>query len=382
MKLGYITKQNPNDIKAYSGTHFQMYGALKQCFDHVIPYGPIKAPRSLLPKIYGRLLRIRSNKIYKYQYNIGLAKRAARLIDKRILDTNPDVLLASLMSPEVAFVKSNIPLYVTTDATFPLLKDMYKSHSNLHSKSIKEALYLEHKAFKKATKLLLPLNWLADSAMKHYNVPAKKIEVIPYGSNLGIGLEEDGIKALIQQRVIDQKLKLLFVGVRWEEKGGPFSVEVIDELQKLGVESELIIVGCDPEIDPKKIYIKKVGFLDKSNSNQKIAFIDLYKKAHFFIMPTKAECVGMSFIEATSVGLPAVGTEIGGVPEAVKDEKTGLIIRKNHTAKDVARWINEKFHNELTYVKFAENSFKLYKEKLNWKSWGNTVFEIIHNQSA
>lgn len=206
--------------------------------------------------------------------------------------------------------------------------------------------------------------------------------MIPYGSNLGIGLEEDGIKALIQQRVIDQKLKLLFVGVRWEEKGGPFSVEVIDELQKLGVESELIIVGCDPEIDPKKIYIKKVGFLDKSNSNQKIAFIDLYKKAHFFIMPTKAECVGMSFIEATSVGLPAVGTEIGGVPEAVKDEKTGLIIRKNHTAKDVARWINEKFHNELTYVKFAENSFKLYKEKLNWKSWGNTVFEIIHNQSA
>ena len=117
---------------------------------------------------------------------------------------------------------------------------------------------MEHKAFKKATKLLLPLNWLADSAMEHYNVPAKKIEVIPYGSNLGIGLEEDGIKALIQQRVIDQKLKLIF-GVRWEEKGGPFSVKVIDELQKLGVESELIIVGCDPEIDRKK-YIKKVGF--------------------------------------------------------------------------------------------------------------------------
>ena len=343
MKLGYITKQNPNDIKAYSGTHFQMYEALKQCFDHVIPFGPVKEPFPQLLKIYGRLLRIRSNKIHKYQYNIGLAKRAARLIDIRILDTNPDVLLASLMSPEVAFIKSNIPLYITTDATFPLLIDVYKSHSHLHSKSIKEAMYLEEKAFKKATKLLLPLNWLADSAMKHYGISAKKIEVIPYGSNLDIGLEEDGIKVLIQQRVIDQKLRFLFVGVRWEEKGGPFSVEVIDELQKLGVESELIIVGCDPEIDPKKLYIKKVGFFDKSDSNQKITFIDLYKKAHFFIMPTKAECVGMSFIEAMSFALPIIGTDVGGIPEAVIDGETRLIRRKNHTAKDVATWIKKKF---------------------------------------
>ena len=178
----------------------------------------------------------------------------------------------------------NIPLYATTDATFPLLKDMYKSHSNLHSKSIKEALYLEHKAFKKATKLLLPLNWLADSAMKHYNVPAKKIEVIPYGSNLGIGLEEDGIKALIQQRVIDQKLKLLFVGVRWEEKGGPFSVEVIDELQKLGVESELTI-RMILKLTQKK-YIKKAGFSINLTQIKKLHWL-ICIKAHFSLCQQK-----------------------------------------------------------------------------------------------
>lgn len=377
MKLGYITKQNPNDIKAYSGTHFQMYEALKQRFDHVIPFGPVKEPFSQLLKIYGRLLRIRSNKIYKYQYNIGFAKRAARLIDKRILDTNPDVLLASLMSPEVAFIKSNIPLYITTDATFPLLKDMYKSHSNLHSKSIKEALYLEHKAFKKATKLLLPLNWLADSAMKHYDVPAKKIEVIPYGSNLDIGLEEDGIKALIQQRVIDQKLRLLFVGVRWKEKGGPFAVEVIDELQKMGIDAELTIAGCDPEIDSTKTYIKRAGFFDKSERTQQEAFINLYKDAHFFIMPTKAECVGMSFIEAMSFALPAIGTKVGGVPEAVKHEETGFHISDMNSVLDIAEWIKVKFHDKKMYRELSLNAFLHYKSKMNWDNWSEKVFEIV-----
>ena len=69
----------------------------------------------------------------------------------------------------------------------------------------------------------------------------------------------------------------------------------------------------------------------------------MYKKAHFFIMPTKAECVGMSFIEAMSFALPIIGTDVGGVPEAVIDGETRLIRRKNHTAKDVATWIKKKF---------------------------------------
>lgn len=373
MKIGYITKQNPNDILGYSGTHYHMYKALQKNFDEVIPFGPIEGSFPILPKIYGRLLRFRSKKIYKYQYNIGLAKRAARLIDEKIQETKPDVLLASLMSPEVAYLKSNLPLYITTDATFPLLKDMYQSHSNLHPKSIEEAMHLEGQAFERATKLLLPLEWLADSAMKDYGVPVSKIEVIPYGSNLGLSLGENDIEALIEQRVNDQKLKLLFVGVRWEEKGGPFAVDVIDELQKMGIDSELIIAGCDPDIDSEKAYINKVGFFDKSDLKQKEAFVDLYKQAHFFIMPTKAECVGMSFIEAGSVGLPAIGTEVGGVPEAIIDEKTGHIIKGKQSAKDVANWVFTYWNDNDAYRSMIVNAFQIQTKTSNWETWSDNV---------
>ena len=380
MKIGYITKQDPNDILAYSGTHFYMLQALKTNFEEVIPYGPVDGSFPILPKIYGRLLRLGSQKIYKYQYNIGLAKRAARLIDEKIQKTRPDALLASLMSPEVAYLNSDLPLYITTDATFPLLKDMYHSHSKLHPKSIKEALHLERKAFERAKKLLLPLQWLADSAMKEYGIPASKIEVIPYGSNLGLDVSESEINTLIENRISNPKLTLLFVGVRWEEKGGPFAVEVIDELQNIGINSELIIAGCNPEISADKTYIKKVGFFDKSKKEKKDAFIDLYKKAHFFIMPTKAECVGMSFIESGSVGLPAIGTEVGGVPEAIIDSKTGLIIKQKQTAKDVAKWIISKFSDFEQYEVLTRNSYATYQKKLNWTSWSNSVYEIVLNE--
>jgi glycosyltransferase involved in cell wall biosynthesis len=44
-----------------------------------------------------------------------------------------------------------------------------------------------------------------------------------------------------------------------------------------------------------------------------------------------------------SFALPIIGTDVGGVPEAVIDGETRLIRRKNHTAKDVATWIKKKF---------------------------------------
>jgi glycosyltransferase involved in cell wall biosynthesis len=377
MKIGYITKQDPKDILAYSGTHFHMFQALKQSFDQVFPFGPIIDSFPILSKLYGRMLTIGTDKIYKYQYNVALAKRAASTIDKKIEQQQPDALLSSLMSPEVAYLKSDLPLYITTDATFPLLKDVYKSHFNLHPKSIKEEMHLEELAFKRATKLILPLRWLADSAMNHYGIPASKIEVIPYGSNLGIELTEKDIEALIDERISKAELSLLFVGVRWEEKGGLFAVEVIDELQNMGIDAELTIAGCDPEIDSTKTYIKRAGFFDKSERTQQEAFINLYKDAHFFIMPTKAECVGMSFIEAASVGLPAIGTKVGGVPEAVKHEETGFHISDMNSVLDIAEWIKVKFHDKKMYRELSLNAFLHYKSKMNWDNWSEKVFEIV-----
>ena len=377
MKIGYITKQNPLDRKAYSGTHFYMYKALQNGFDAVVPFGPVDSKYKIIPKVKGRLLRLFSGKIYKYQYDIGLAKRMASIIDQKIVRHKPDVLLASLMNPEMAYLKSKKPLYLTTDATFNLLNDVYSSHSNLHPKSVKEAKFLEQKAFEKATKLILPLNWLADSAMKDYGVPSNKIEVIPYGANLDTGILESELNEVIESRRQSSKISLLFVGVRWEEKGGPFAVEVLRSLLKKGADAELKIVGCEPQIPNKPDEINVIGFLDKETPEGRERLHQLYKEAAFFIMPTKAECVGMSFIEAASYGLPAIGTETGGVPEAVIDGETGLISKPLHTPDNVAGWIISVFKREERYKELSQSAYGRYINHMNWDQWAKRVKEVI-----
>lgn len=377
MKIGYLTKQNPEDKKAYSGTHFYMYRALQRSFDEVIPLGPVDAFYKFVPKVKGKWLSLFSGKTYKYQYDVGLAQRMSAIIDQKINRANPDVILASLMNPETAYLETQKPVYLTSDATFPLLHDLYESHSNLHPKSIEEARHLEQKAFEKATKLILPLQWLADSAKKEYGVAPDKIEVVPYGANLEKELSKSELDNMLTARLNSDKVKLLFVGVRWEEKGGPFAVEVLRKLLEMKVKAELWVLGCNPDISNKPKEVKVIGFLDKGKPEEQQELYRLYKEASFFIMPTKAECVGMSFIEAASFGLPAVGTDVGGVPEAVYHNETGFIITKENTAVMVAEWISKNWENKSEYRRLSKNALARYQTRMNWNRWGERVLEII-----
>lgn len=45
-----------------------------------------------------------------------------------------------------------------------------------------------------------------------------------------------------------------------------------------------------------------------------------------FVLPTHQEALGTAFIEAGAMGLPAVATNVDGVPEVVQDGRTGLLV--------------------------------------------------------
>ena len=377
MKIGYVTIEDPNDVRAYSGTHYAMYQALKGEFEEVVPLGPIDHWYKNVAKLKGKFHTFGNEKTFKFQYDIKLAQIHAKQIDEKIRKLKPDVLLGSLVSPEVAFLKTDVPLYLTTDATFPLLQDLYKSHSNLHSLSIRNALILERMAFEKARKLLLPLDWLSISAQNNYRIPESKIEVIPYGSNL-VSPKDNDVQNFIKERVRSEESTFLFVGVRWEEKGGPEAVGIVKELNRIGIKAKLIVVGSTPKIEGD--YVDVIGFLDKQDTGQLSKLIELYQSSTFFILPTKAECVGMSFIEAASYGLPAIGSNIGGVLEAVIHKETGLTIDPEESPYKIADEIGKIWNDKPIYEEMSTQSRKRYSEQMNWKNWAKKVKEILSKE--
>ena len=85
----------------------------------------------------------------------------------------------------------------------------------------------------------------------------------------------------------------------------------------------------------------------------------------------------MVYLEAGAYGLPVVGTRVGGVPDAVREDETGLLVepddveglvaallrllRDPHLAAEMGR-ANRRWAETLTWERFAEEQYKAYQE--------------------
>lgn len=74
--------------------------------------------------------------------------------------------------------------------------------------------------------------------------------------------------------------------------------------------------------------VEMPGFLGQCELN------DLYRKSHVFVHPSRItsdsnqEGIPNSMLEAMSTGLPVLATWHGGIPEAVEDGRTGLLVKE------------------------------------------------------
>lgn len=75
----------------------------------------------------------------------------------------------------------------------------------------------------------------------------------------------------------------------------------------------------------------QVEFLGRVRHEDMPAF---YSKVHVVVMPTTGhEAYGVAALEAAAVGRPVVASLLGGLPEVIRHNETGLMVPPSHPAK-------------------------------------------------
>jgi glycosyltransferase involved in cell wall biosynthesis len=80
-----------------------------------------------------------------------------------------------------------------------------------------------------------------------------------------------------------------------------------------------------------------------------------YLKAFdIFLLPSLSEALSYTLIEAGLAEIPVIATSVGGVPEVIENEKTGLLIRPKNP-KEIANAIRVLYENKENAELYAKN---------------------------
>lgn len=173
---------------------------------------------------------------------------------------------------------------------------------------------------------------------------------------------------------------LLFLGYISKNKGIFDLLEAISQ-NKTSYENKLrLIIGGNGETNKIQDIITKnrlnniVSFQGWVSGKKKIALLNM---ANAYILPSYNEGLPISILEAMSYALPIISTNVGGIPEIVKNEVNGFIIEPGDKS-EINTSINTLMNNKSLREKMGAESAQIAKDYLP-RCISQQLLKVYHN---
>ena len=164
--------------------------------------------------------------------------------------------------------------------------------------------------FRRAAGFVAWSNWTKASLVEDYGCRDEDVAVIPPGIQLDDFAPGDRAHPLP---------RILFVGGDFVRKGGDLLLDVFRK--RLRGRAELVLVTRGVVDEEPGVSVHR----DVTANSAKLR--DLYATSDVFALPTRADCYSVACMEAMAAALPVVATNVGGIPDIVREDETGFVIR-------------------------------------------------------
>lgn len=163
---------------------------------------------------------------------------------------------------------------------------------------------------------------------------------------------------------VGDRYDLLFIGRMIPEKGFDFLLELMELLPK---PYHLRVLGAGDNFDHYKNQAEKLGkrveFLGQVPNAECTKWLAL---SHAMVLPSYREPFGVVCIESIVSGVPVVVSDAMGLPEAVEDEKNGIVVH----GRDRDVWVEaiRKCCEDEAFRKKVHSHSINYREKWSWET--------------
>jgi glycosyltransferase involved in cell wall biosynthesis len=380
MRVAFPTTRflDPDNIRSWSGLPFFIKRALENAGLEIVTMpliedtgGGVRWTRFL----YWRWLR---GKRYLRYCESKFLKNYARQLERQMAEHAVDIVF-SPSTWMLAYLETDLPIVFWTDACFAGMLDFYESFTNLAPPSIRAGHAVEQEALGRCTRAIYSSDWAAQTAAQYYRIEPSNISVVAFGGNLLEPVAVEEARAGVWARDMSQ-CNLLLVGVDWERKGVDVAVETAQILNAAGLNTRLTVVGCKPPASRRlPACVEIISFIGKDTVEDRRRLGEIFKRSHFFIMPSRAEAFGLVFPEASAFGVPCLATNIGGIPSAIVDDINGRLFPLEAGGAEYADYIVRYMRDPVRYHQLALRTAEAAAARLSWDAAGRKVTEIFHD---
>ncbi len=234
-----------------------------------------------------------------------------------------------------------------------------------------QAVYdFEREGMHAADKIIAVSNYTKEMIVKHYDIPASKVEVVHNG------IENTPKKRKISKIDSEDKI-VLFLGRLTLQKGPDYFIEAANKVLKVMPNVKFVIAGSGD------MYKKMVNRAAELGMGKNILFtghltgedIDkAYQLADLYVMPSVSEPFGITPLESIKNNTPVIISKQSGVSEVLTN------------ALKVDFWDTEEMTNKIVGVlsyntlkkTLAENGYKEV-EKITWDNAADKCVNIYSN---
>lgn len=151
--------------------------------------------------------------------------------------------------------------------------------------------------------------------------------IIPNGVDLVVFHPEDQTKVRAELGIPQDARILLFVGNTtqsnlWKDYT-TLEAAFKQVVERLPTE-QIILICLGEERSPQRIGQAEIQFIGFQNQPEVVA--RYYQAADLYIHASKVDTFPNTVLEALACGTPAVATDVGGIPEQIKNGETGFLV--------------------------------------------------------
>lgn len=162
-----------------------------------------------------------------------------------------------------------------------------------------------------------------------WGVPQEKIQVVYNAVELPV---TSIAKSEARERIGLSGFVIVSAGRLVPWKGFDMLIDVVADLQNDFQDMKLVIVGDGPEKEKLRVKCQVSGVTDKvifTGALPKTELSYYLRAADLFVLNTAYEGLSHQIIEAMSMGVPVVTTDVGGNPEVITHNRNGILVPYN-----------------------------------------------------